>query len=143
LKATGDHQDWGLSNDLIPNAILLAFAVILVGFMVFQDLRFTIRKRASKNWPAIEATIDSSSLGPQGLLHRVHFTYSYRVNGSNCTGRFDLLAGNTISVKELQQSVVGKKVAVRYDVRHLEISFLSDREIAGRRVMQGPIWTYR
>jgi hypothetical protein len=117
--------------------------MILVAFMVFHDLRFTIRKWASKNWPTIEATIDSSNLGAQGLLRRVHFTYSYRVNGLHYTGRFDLLAGNTISVKELQQSVVGKRVLVKYDVRHLGVSFLSDEQIVGRRVLQGPIWTYR
>jgi hypothetical protein len=125
------------------NAILSAFAAALVVFMVFHDLRFTIRKRASKNWPTIEATIDSSHLGPQGLLHRVHFTYSYLVNGLPYKGHFDLLAGNTISVKELQQSVVGKKVLVKYDIQHLGVSFLSDEQMVGRRVLQGPIWTYR
>lgn len=111
--------------------------------MVFFDLRHTFRKRASKDWPTIEATIDSSNLGPQGLLHRVHFTYSYRVTGLHYTGHFDLLAGNTISVKELQQSVVGKKVFVRYDIHQVGDSFLADELIVGRRVLQGPIWTYR
>ena len=127
----------------LVNAVLSGFIAVLVVFMVFHDLRFTIRKRASKNWPTIEATIDGSHLGPQGLLHRVHFTYSYFVNGLPYNGRFDLLAGNTVSVKELQQSVVGKKVLVKYDIQHLGVSFLSDEQIVGRRVLQGPIWTYR
>jgi hypothetical protein len=127
----------------LVDAILLPFMLLVISYMVFFDLRHTFRKRASKNWPTIEATIDSSNLGPQGLLHRVHFTYSYRVNGLQYTGRFDLLAGNTISVRDLQQSVVGKKVLVKYDARHLGISFLSDKKIVGRRVLQGPIWTYR
>jgi hypothetical protein len=127
----------------LADAILLPFILIVVSYMVFFDLRHTFRKRASRNWPSIEATIDSSNLGPQGLLHRVHFTYSYRINGVYYTSRFDLFAGNTISVKELQQSVVGKKVLVQYDARHPGISFLSDKQIVGRRVLQGPIWTYR
>jgi hypothetical protein len=116
----------------LVNAVLSALAAILVSFMVFHDLRFTIRQRASKNWPGIEATIDSSHLGPQGLLHRVHFTYSYLVNGLPYRSQFDLLAGNTISVKELQQSVVGKKVLVKYDIQHMGVSFLSDEQIVGR-----------
>lgn len=108
----------------LVNGVLSAFSVILVVFMLFHDLRFTIRKRASKNWPTIEATIDSSHVGPQGLLHKVHFTYSYLVNGLPYKGHFDLLAGNTISVKELQQSVVGKKALVKYDIQHLGVSLL-------------------
>jgi len=127
----------------LVDAILLPLVLIGISYMVFYDLRHTFRKRASKNWPTIEATIDSSNLGSQGLLHRVHFMYSYRVNGLHYTGRFDLLAGNTISVKELQQSVVGKKVFVRYDTHQAGVSFLSDEQLAGRRVLQGPIWTYR
>jgi len=127
----------------LVDAILLLFMLIVISYMVFFDLRHTFRMRASKNWPTIEATIESSNLGPQGLLHRVHFTYSYRVNGLHYTGRFDLLAGNTISMKELQRSVVGKKVFVKYDTRHLGVSFLSAKQIVGRRVLQGPIWTYR
>jgi Protein of unknown function (DUF3592) len=133
-----------LSNDwILFNAALSAFILIVVVFMVFHDLRYTIRKRASASWPTTEARIESSNFRPQGLLHRIHFTYSYQVNGFYYTGRFDLLAGNTISVKKLQQSVVGKKVLVKYDIRHLGVSFLSDEQILGRRVLQGPIWTYR
>ena len=133
-----------LSNNwILVNAALSAFILIVVVFMVFRDLRYTTRKRASASWPTTEATIVSSNMGPQGLLHRIHFAYSYQVNGLHYKGRFDLLAGNTISVKELQQLVVGKKVLVKYDVRHLEVSFLSDEQILGRRVLQGPIWTYR
>jgi hypothetical protein len=65
------------------------------------------------------------------------------VNGLQHTGHFDLLAGNTISVEELRQSVVGQKILVRYDISHLDVSFLSDAQILGKRVLQGPIWTYR
>jgi hypothetical protein len=77
------------------------------------------------------------------LLHRVHFTYSYQVNGSDYTGQFDLLAGNTISVKDLQQSMVRKRLEVKYHILRPEVSLISEEQVVGRRVLQGPIWTYR
>lgn len=125
------------------NVVLSASILFIASFMVFNDVRFTIRKRASKSWPTIDATVDGSTVGPQGLLHRVHFTYSYQVEGFRYTGRFDLLAGNTISVEELQRSVVGNKIFAAYDSRHPQTSFLTNEHISGRRVLQGPIWSYR
>jgi hypothetical protein len=127
----------------LVNAALLISIVILLSFMVYRESVFTTRKRASRNWPTIEATIVGSDLGPQGLLHRVRFKYSYCVNGSHYAGGFYLLAGDTISVKELQNSVVGRKVLVKHDIRRPGISFLVDMQIVGRRVLQGPIWSYR
>jgi hypothetical protein len=73
---------WSSPGMNLAQAILGTFSMCVVAYMVFLDLRFTIRKRASQNWPTTEAKISSSNLRLQGLLHRVHFTYSYCANGS-------------------------------------------------------------
>jgi hypothetical protein len=134
----------------LVDAILLPIMLIGLSYVVFHDLRYTIRKRASKNWPSVEATIDSGVVGFQGPLsslpsfvYRVHFTYSYRVNGFQYSGRFFLLAGSRKAGQEFRQALAGKSFLVRYDSRQPGVSLLVDREMKGKRVMQGPSWTYR
>jgi hypothetical protein len=72
---------------LVTVVVYLTYS-ILIPYMVFADLRYTIRKRRSKNWPITAAKIDNGVVGFRGqlsrlpsILHRVHFTYSYSVNG--------------------------------------------------------------
>jgi hypothetical protein len=134
----------------LANVVLIVIVLIGLSYMVFYDLRYTLRKRASKNWPCVEATIDSGIVGFRGplsalpsLLYRVHFTYSYRVNRLQYSGRFFLLAGSKKSGEEFRQALAGKSVLAKYDSRRPGVSLLNDREMMGERVMQGPSWTYR
>lgn len=132
----------------LGDAILLPIIFAVLGVMVFRDLRYTLRKRASRNWPTVEAVIEAGDIGPRAisflprLLYRVYFTYSYRVSDVKCTGRFCLLAGSKQAAETLKQALTGKGTVVRYDVRDPGISLLSDHQMMGKRVMQGPPWTY-
>jgi len=127
----------------LADAILLPIILIVLSVMIFRELRFIFKKRASENWPAIDAVIDAGEVGLRGLLCRVHFTYSYEVNGQRRTGRFSLLTDGNKSAEALRQTLVGKKTSVKYDTRDPDISLLSEQSLMGRRVMQGPSWTYR
>jgi hypothetical protein len=134
----------------LADAILLPIVLIGLSYMVFCDLRYTFRKRASKNWPSVEATIDSGIVGFRGplsalpsFLYRVHFNYSYRVNGLPYSGRFFLLVKGRKAGDKFQQALVGKGIHVKHDSRQPGVSLLIDRELMGKRVMQGPSWTYR
>jgi hypothetical protein len=118
--------------------------------MVFADVRYTLRRRASKNWPTTTATIDSTIVGFRGplsglprILWRVHFTYSYCVGGLKHNGRFFLLVNSKNAGEELRQELVGRNVLVKYDDGKPGIALLIDEELLGKRVMQGPSWTYR
>ncbi len=134
----------------LADAILIPIILIGLSYVVFHDLRYTLRKRASKNWPSVEATIESGIVGFRGplsalpsFLYRVHFTYSYRVNGLHHSGRFFLLADSRKSGEKFRQALAGKSILAKYDSRRPGVSLLIDREMMGKHVMQGPSWTYR
>jgi hypothetical protein len=134
---------------LVTVVVYLSYS-ILITYMVFADLRYTIRKRRSKNWPTAAAKIDNGVVGFRGplsrlpsILHRVHFTYSYSVNGLPHTGCFYVLVGDRKIGEELRQKLVGRSVPVKYDDRKPQVALLMDEALAGKRVMQGPSWTYR
>jgi hypothetical protein len=121
----------------LADAILLIFGLIVVvdvSVIVFRDLRYMFRKRASENWPTTEATIESAAtvhrrLGSalQGLLiYRAWFTYIYCVSGIQYTGFFVLITGNKKSGERLQQALAGKRIVIRYDTCNPGVSFLSD-----------------
>ena len=131
-------------------AVIQLLTMILISYMVFVDVRYTLRKRASKNWPTTAAMIDSGIVGFRGplsrlprILCRVHFTYSYSVGGLKHNGRFFLLVQGENAGEELRQELVGKNVFVKYDDGKPGVALLIDQELAGKRVMQGPSWTYR
>jgi hypothetical protein len=131
-------------------AVIQILTMVLVSYMVFADVRYTLRKRASKNWPTTTATIDSGIVGFRGplsrlpsILYRVHFTYSYCMGGLKHNGRFFLLVQGKNAGGELRQKLVGRNVLVKYDDRKPGVAPLIDQELAGKRVMQGPSWTYR
>jgi len=134
----------------LVNWVLSVFTIIFISYMVFADLRYTLRSRRSKNWPTTAATINSGIVGFQGplsglpsVLNRVHFTYSYRVRGLEHQGRFFLLVNSKTAGEDLRQKLVGRSVCVKYDDRKPEVALLMDEELVGKRVMQGPSWSYR
>jgi hypothetical protein len=131
-------------------AVIQVLTMILCSYMVFADVRYTLRRRASKNWPTTAATIDSGIVGFRGplsglprILYRVHFTYSYCVGGLKHNGRFFLLVQGKNAGEELRQKLLGRNVLVKYDDRKPEVALLVDQELVGKRVVQGPSWTYR
>jgi|SRR5882762_3882781 len=131
-------------------AAIQLLTMILISYMVFVDVRYTLRRRASKNWPTAAATIDSGIIGFRGpfsglprILYRVHFSYSYCVGGLKQNGRFFLLVNSKNGGEELRRELVGRNVLVKYDNRKPGVALLIDEELAKKRVMQGPSWTYR
>jgi hypothetical protein len=87
--------------------------------MVLADVRYTIRKRASKNWPNTAATIDSGFVGNRGPFSRVpsilkNVTYSYCVGGLKHSGQFFLLVTSKTAGEKLRQELVGRNVVVKY-----------------------------
>src|ERR1700731_1258051 len=61
-----------LKNEL-SRSILLPFILLVMSVIVFRDLRYMFRKRASENWPKTEATIESATtvlrrLGSERLI---------------------------------------------------------------------------
>jgi hypothetical protein len=139
-----------LSLVSLARAVIQLLTTVLISYMVFADVRYTLRRRASKNWPTTAATIDSGFVGNRGpfsripsILKHVDFTYSYRVNGLPHTGRFYVLVGDRKIGEELRQKLVGRSVPIKYDDRKPQVALLMDEALAGKRVMQGPVWTYR
>ena len=134
----------------LADAILLPFVLIVVSVIVFRDLRYMFRKRASENWPKTEGTIENAPtvrrrLGSplQGLLiHRAWFTYIYCVSGIQYTGFFVLITGNKKAGEGLQQALAGKRIGIRYDTCNPGVSFLSDTRLMGKPVHQDPRCTY-
>ena len=127
-----------------------ACTMILISYMVFADVRYTLRKRRSKSWPGTAARIDSGIVGFRGalsglprILYRVHFTYSYQVRGSEHHGRFFMLVSSGTEGEALRQALVGRSVPIKYEERKPQVALLMDQELGGKRVMQGPSWTYR
>jgi hypothetical protein len=94
---------------LVTVAVCLTYS-ILIPYMVFADLRYTLRKRRSKNWLSTAAKIESAVLG-LGVFRRVHFIYSYCVSGLQHTGRFYLLVTSTKTGEELRRRLVGRRCA--------------------------------
>jgi hypothetical protein len=131
----------------LTDAFLIPFILILLSVIIFRELRYVFRKRASEKWPSLQASIESVTVGSgraASVLPELKLTYAYFVNGIRYTGFFFLLAGdNRKWGKELRQDLAGKSIVVRYDTRDPRISFLSDSRIMGKRVMQGPSWTLR
>jgi hypothetical protein len=113
--------------------------------MVFVDVRYTLRRRASKNWPTTAATIENGIFRYRlpSVLYRVYFTYSYCVGELKCNGRFFLLVNSKNAAEKLREELVGRKVLVKYDDHKPGVALLIDQELAEKRVMQGPSWTYR
>ena len=94
--------------------VIQVLTMILISYMLFADVRYAFRRRASKNWPTTPATIDSGIVGFRGplsglprILHRVHFTYSYSVGGLEHSGRLFLLASNKTAGEEFRREKRG------------------------------------
>jgi len=103
----------------LADAILSPIALALISLIVFRDVRYMIRKRASDNWPTTQATIEKATLGSRGfapalprLIYRIHFTYTYGLNGTQYTGLFVLLTGNKKSGKRFRKPLLGRELSL-------------------------------
>jgi hypothetical protein len=154
-ERNGEHQvleagGSDLNSVCLARAVIQLLTMVLISYIVFADVRYTLRRRASKNWPTTAATIDSGFVENRGpfsripsILKNVDFTYSYCVGGLKYSGQFFLLVTSKTAGEKLRQELVGRNVLVKYDDRKPGVALLIDQELAGKRVMQGPVWTYR
>ena len=137
------------SGLLWPAAGCLALSV-LVGYMVYNELRYIVRKQRSRNWPTTTATIDNVVIGDRSprsvvprILFRVHFTYTYRVRETQYVGGFFLLVQGREAAEDNARKLFGRTVIVKYDEGKPKVAFVGVDELDGQRVMQGPSWSYR
>ncbi len=100
----------------------------------------------SRSWSIAHGTVQKGQIlhsGPAKYLQlpfRSLLGYSYEVNGNPYWGLFVLPAEDMEAAEKLQKQAVGKSVTVKYDPKSPEISFLEERELLGRRVVQNPTW---
>lgn len=95
---------------------LLGFGVSAVfGLSAWQIAR---RIRQARNWPSVDATIDSAEMGRIGTGRKIAdlpcFAFSYVVNGRSYSGHFALRA-NGDRAESLMRQMVEKKMAIHYD----------------------------
>ncbi len=109
-------------------------------------IRYRLRKWKSKSWPTVRATIQTSQVlrgGPtryQALIYRSLLGYEYTVSDTRYSGLFVLIADDEATTKTLRNELLGKEVVVRYNPMNPEMSFLIEAELAGKRVVQNPMW---
>ena len=128
-----------------------AFWAMLV-FMAIRNYRYHLRKRGSKEWPVLTATVQKSEGPFQGPFLSIFarkvpkslFGYSYTVGGVRYIGFFAVARDSGLAAEsELQQKLDGMSVSVRYDPEHPGRSFVVDSEVSGKDIHQSPDWIPR
>ncbi len=121
----------------VPVALSGAFATILA-------IRYLERRQQmyAESWPMVTATIETGMETDWLPYYRWYdprflclFPYSYCVTGCCYAGKLALRAENDADGQELQSRLVGRKIAVRYDPAHPEVSIPSESNIDGHPVL--------
>jgi hypothetical protein len=126
--------------------LLVLLALFLCGLWMVSVVRYRVRKWRARNWPSAQGTVQRGQVlrgGPtkyQAFIYRSLFGYVYKVEGLRYAGLFVLLAGDQETAESLQKQNEGKRVVVRYDPRRPQISFLQEKELMSREILQNPSW---
>jgi hypothetical protein len=114
------------SNDFSWELGLVLF--LFVSAWLFRQLRFLFHRFGSYKWPSVPATVQKGSLGTVAVgrsWHAASFLgYEYLVEGVRYTGFF-VLYGDKELVGQLNESLAGKSIQIRYDPTDLGSSFLA------------------
>jgi hypothetical protein len=98
-------------------------------------------KLACCSWYGTEGRdIESGATTFLKIPFRSLLGYAYKVNGRPYWGLFALIAEDRETAEKLQKQAEGRPVTVRYNPKSPEVSFLEDRELLGRRVVQDPMY---
>jgi hypothetical protein len=135
---------------LAQNIFEFAFALIFgsVGLRVgFLEIRYFIRTRRSLRWPTVPGIVQKGEIlfpGWPKYIRSASFqsrcSYVYMVDGRSHFGVFVVTAEDAQSAERFQKQSDGAAVTVRYHPKNLDISLLADKEVAGRRIVQDPLW---
>ncbi len=95
---------------------------------LFWQLRFLFRRYRSYKWPSVPAIIQKGSMTTivigREKSHASFLGYEYLVEGVRYTGFFALY-GDKELVGQLNESLAGKAIQIRYDPADLGSSFLA------------------
>jgi hypothetical protein len=108
---------------------------VVVGFQV----RFYLRRFASRHWPTEAATIKRGHLG---TVARGAYEYVFSVKGVQYSGRF-IIIDSWEHAEKLQEALDGLPISIKYDPNNPRISLLTnlyDLRFDGKAATQIPYW---
>jgi hypothetical protein len=114
--------------------------------MIIPEVRHQFRMWRSQGWPTVHGTVQKGEVLHSGggrtsfLPFRSLLGYAFTVNGHPYWGLFVLAVEDMQTAEKLQKQADGTPVTVQYDPKKPEISFLVERELLGRRIVQDPRW---
>jgi Protein of unknown function (DUF3592) len=134
------------TGDLFGGVIALVVGALALRVIIPQ-IGHHLRVLRSGRWPIAHGRVQKGEIlhsGPTNYLRYVPYRallgYAYEVAGREYSGLFVLAAEDAQTAEKLQKKLNGTEVKVQYDPKNPEISFLVDKELVGRRVVQDPMW---
>jgi hypothetical protein len=133
------------SNSLLEAVIAAVFGTLAV-WRIIPEIRHQFRMWRSQSWPVVHGTVQKGEVLHSGggrasfLPFRSLLGYAFSVDGRSYWGVFVLAAEDMQTAEKLQKQAEGIAATVQYDPKNPEISFLVDRELLGRRIVQDPRW---
>ena len=129
------------------DTFVLWFLLPLLGWRLFIQVPYLVRRFRSGGWPTLDATIQKGAVG------RIHFGkgasapasfmgYVYVVQGVRYAGFFALY-GDEVCVRKLHDGLAGASLQIRYSPSDPNLSFLvdySDPRFEGLTATQSPEW---
>jgi Protein of unknown function (DUF3592) len=131
---------------MVASELLILLTLILCGLWTIRAVRYRMAKWQARNWPTTDGTVQKGQVvrgGPtkfQAFVYRSLLGYVYNVDGCRYAGLFVLIASDLETAEKLQKENEGKAVIVQYDPRQPQNSFLQEKELMGRQVIQNPLW---
>jgi hypothetical protein len=125
--------------------LLILFSIL--GWWYFVQLRYLIRLYRSRSWPTADARIQKGAIGGisfgKGASAPASFMgYAYVIQGKRYAGFFALY-GDEVHVQDVQDSLPGTPLQIRYNPSDPNISCLldfNDVRFAGLTATQNPEW---
>lgn len=116
---------------------LVSVVMVVVIVFAWEWRRHRRSVEDAGTWPITEATIESGALERTRDTRAVlpTFAFSYQIAGEYFSGRFGLIPAGTDSAT-LIDSMIGKKLQLRYNPRRPTAWFIADERIEGCKVEQ-------
>jgi Protein of unknown function (DUF3592) len=121
-------------------------ALLLGVWIAVPFLKYRLDLWRSRSWPNSPGVVRRGLVlrgGPtrfQAFIYRSVLVYDYEVNGLRYAGRFVIIASDPETAQSLQAQCDGVGITVRYDPNHPNVSFLEQRELIGKKILQNPLW---
>jgi hypothetical protein len=121
--------------DITLGLLGVVMVVVIVFAWEWRRQRRSVEEAAT--WPIAEATIESGAMEQATDTRAVlpMFAFSYQIGGQYYSGRFGLMPTNTDS-QALIDTMIGRKLPVRYDPLRPEVWFIANERIEGCKVEQ-------